>query len=170
MKRRNFIQLSGAALAAIAVPFKLFGNSYTKPVYKLSNLVGPMHRASTICEFNVFVGKWGGRDGYDNLYKRSYASLMAANNIKEKDIINEFYQKYYDDNALLTTCAVEGNYHLYKPFKQSFRKHLRIGQVKEFVDRLSKSASKSSNPKVRENGYNIESFAKEMVNFRDRLS
>lgn len=164
MKRRNFLQLSSVVLGAIAVPFKLFGNSYTKPIYKPANFVGPMHKAQTIHMWNMCVKE--SFDGLDNQYVRFVEMLKAAENVSKKDIVNEFYQKYYDNNALLTTCAAEGDYHVNQKFEHTFRKHLTVGQVKEIIDWMKGKAKQSKNPEARKNSYNIERFADEMIEGR----
>ena len=131
MNRRNFIY-SAAALAGSAflpVDLKVFAKSYTKPLWSTVNHVGPMHRASTLLQFNIFMGYQSG----ERQYCRQVRPLYAAPNISEQDIINEFYAKYNDNNALLTTAGVEDNYHLDENFENSFRKHPTIGQLKSFV-------------------------------------
>lgn len=132
MKRRNFIKLTAGLAGTSLLPISI--KTYSTPIWNEVNKVNTMKHTMTLFCFNLCVKE----GSVVNTYVRQMALFEAAKNITEQDIINEFYTKYFDDSALITTVGAEGNYYLDERFEGSFRAHLTVGQVKEFIKKMNR--------------------------------
>jgi len=141
MKRREFLVSTAAFTGLALIPWEFNFSAFTTPKYAQAGFIGQCH--NMLYEYNRII-KYGIRytngSSKDNYYLREIELLKAANNVTKQDIINEIKQKWNDDDASITTCAAEGDYGL---DSGTFRMHMKIGRLKEFIKNMRETSYKS---------------------------
>jgi hypothetical protein len=133
MKRRSFLLGLGGLGAASLIPTSLLKKvsinllPYTTPQWAPATTIAAT--PYILYQYNKCVAI--SPCLMENTYIRCFELVMAANNITERDIINEFYSKYDEDEAFLTTTAAEGDFGM---GFGTFRRHNTVGWLKQHFE------------------------------------
>lgn len=139
MLRRDFLKLSGAALATALLPpvdhfisskrdYSLFSDYYNSLWWNKKMQVKSVN--STLVQFNRLIEN----SIADSRYVRCVKPVKAAWTVTEQDIVDEINAKWkYPDETKIITCGSEVNF----GFNNWGRFHPTIGSVKRMIERIS---------------------------------